>query len=316
MKRFKNILLVDDPMTECHGALQRAETLTRNNKAQLTVLTVLNEIPRDIRVIIGSQTAAEVRREVIRNREDQLEELIAHMRKERMRVSTRVLVGKPFVEIIREALKNEHDLVIIASEGKEGVFREVLFGRTTMHLMRKCPCPVWVIKPTQIAHQYKRILAAVDPDPSDKEKSDLNDKIMEIASSLAHTEKSELHVVHVWGDPDEIVLWSHNLSKDVSGLARDTFNLHKERLDGLLRKHTPDIVGEHIHLKRGDPGRAINGTAKEIGAELIIMGTVCRTGVDGYFIGNTAEKVLNHVDCSVIAIKPDGFISPVSMLSP
>ena len=37
------------------------------------------------------------------------------------------------------------------------------------------------------------------------------------------------------------------------------------------------------------------------------------TGVQGFFIGNTAENVLQHVDCSVLAVKPKGFVTPVKM---
>jgi hypothetical protein len=41
------------------------------------------------------------------------------------------------------------------------------------------------------------------------------------------------------------------------------------------------------------------------------MGTVCRTGVPGFFIGNSAENVRQHVDCSSLAVKPKGFVTPV-----
>jgi len=53
--------------------------------------------------------------------------------------------------------------------------------------------------------------------------------------------------------------------------------------------------------------------AAEHGIDLIVMGTVCRTGVAGFFIGNTAENVLQQVDCSVLTVKPEGFVSPVNL---
>lgn len=46
-------------------------------------------------------------------------------------------------------------------------------------------------------------------------------------------------------------------------------------------------------------------------ADLVVMGTVARTGVAGLIIGNTAEAILEQVNCSVLAIKPAGFKSPV-----
>ena len=46
---------------------------------------------------------------------------------------------------------------------------------------------------------------------------------------------------------------------------------------------------------------------------VIVMGTVCRTGVAGLLIGNTAEVVLQQAECAVLAVKPDGFLSPVTL---
>jgi nucleotide-binding universal stress UspA family protein len=53
--------------------------------------------------------------------------------------------------------------------------------------------------------------------------------------------------------------------------------------------------------------------AMEEQIDLIVMGTVGRSGISGLFIGNTAEKVLQKVDCSVLAVKPEGFVSPVKL---
>lgn len=51
--------------------------------------------------------------------------------------------------------------------------------------------------------------------------------------------------------------------------------------------------------------------AKDIGAGLVVMVTVAITGVPGFIIGNTAETILNHLDCAVLAINPPGFVTPI-----
>jgi universal stress protein E len=43
------------------------------------------------------------------------------------------------------------------------------------------------------------------------------------------------------------------------------------------------------------------------------MGTVSRAGIAGLLIGNTAEKVLPQVDCSMLTVKPEGFVTPVKL---
>ena len=48
-------------------------------------------------------------------------------------------------------------------------------------------------------------------------------------------------------------------------------------------------------------------------AELVVIGTVGRVGISAALIGNTAEHVIDELNCDVLAIKPDGFVSPLSV---
>jgi nucleotide-binding universal stress UspA family protein len=183
MQRFKNILLVIDAKTESRAALERAITLAKRNQALLTVVDVIKELPRYMRSLLTSKPPAELQMQATEKRSSELERLIAPIRREGVHVSAKVLCGTPFLEIIREVLRNQHDLVMMTAEGKGGL-KEMLFGSTSMHLMRKCPCPLWVMKRTQ-RKQYARILAAVDLDSFDEGKSPLNTKIVDLAISLA-----------------------------------------------------------------------------------------------------------------------------------
>jgi len=63
--------------------------------------------------------------------------------------------------------------------------------------------------------------------------------------------------------------------------------------------------------RQGKPALAISRLASEKQIDLLVMGTVCRTGIRGFFIGNTAEGVLRRVDCSLLTVKPKGFVSPI-----
>ena len=64
----------------------------------------------------------------------------------------------------------------------------------------------------------------------------------------------------------------------------------------------------HLHLIEGNPDDCIPELVAEKGIDLLVTGTVCCTGVAGFLIDNTAEGVLNQVDCSVLTLKPEGFI--------
>ena len=68
-----------------------------------------------------------------------------------------------------------------------------------------------------------------------------------------------------------------------------------------------------MHFLEGDAYEIIPELAEEKKVDLVVMGTVARTGLPGFFMGNTAESILNQLNCSVLAIKPEGFVSPVML---
>ena len=311
MQRFQNILLVAGGEGWETAALKRAVDLAKNNHARLTVVDVVEELPQEMRVLATSIHLADLQKLAVSERLKELKRHIEPVLNKGVQVSAKVLVGIPFLEIIREVLRNKHDLVMKTARG-ESRLKEVIFGSTTMHLMRKCPCPVWVIKP---AHQkkYARIMAAVDPDPIDKKRNALNTKIMELATSLARIEGSELHVSHAWSLYGEsLMTGSIRMSqREVDKLVRQTRKEHQGRITELVEKHASGLPNGRVHLLKGHAEELIPALAKRKKFELIVMGTVCRTGLAGFVVGNTAENILQQVDCSVLAIKPAGFVSPV-----
>ena len=70
----------------------------------------------------------------------------------------------------------------------------------------------------------------------------------------------------------------------------------KKGFDELIGKYSVKNLNHRLHFLKGDAAALIN---------LIIMGTVCRTSVAGFFIGNTVENVLQQVNCSVLTVKPN-----------
>ena len=73
------------------------------------------------------------------------------------------------------------------------------------------------------------------------------------------------------------------------------------------------LIRPQTHLLKGWARKEVPLLAKRIEADLVVMGTVVRTGVPGFFMGNTAETILDQIDCSVLAIKPSGFVTPVTL---
>lgn len=328
MKRFNKILFVVDPKRSCKAALEWASLLAENNQAELTLVDVMPSLGRGLQ-LEGSVSAAELQATVLTQRKAQrkarLESLVEPFRQQ-LAIQTKVLVGTPHLEIIREVLRGGHDLVVRPPENPGWLDR--LFGSDDMNLLRECPCPVWLTK-CKGSHSLKRILAAVDVDdiePSvDETRHALSRRILEIAGALALTEFAELHVVHVWDAAGEALVRGANVGRSEARVAAYVEQV-KERgaanLATLLQEVTELLGADALaylkpttHLVRGSARKKIPALAKRLGVELIVMGTVARTGIPGLLMGNTAETILQQVDCSVLTIKPPGFVTPVTLES-
>jgi len=274
---------------------------------------VVDKLPRDLQMLVPATPPADLQDMVLQDLQEQLERLVKPVRQRGLRLRVEALIGTPFLEIIRAVLHQQHDLVMLTAEGRG--LKQPLLGSTSLRLMRKCPCPVWVLKPGP-HRRFERILAAVNPVPYDEEHRGVNTKIMELATSLARLEGSELRIVHAWDVQGEEALrrWHKHLSAaDVDRIVRDTETTHEVWLNELLAKHPLTGIPHNIHLLRGEPAEVITNLAAKRGIDLIVMGTVGRTGIPGFLIGNTAETVLRQVNCSVLAVKPEGFVTPVKL---
>jgi nucleotide-binding universal stress UspA family protein len=139
-------------------ALERAVSLAENNQASLTIIDVAERITAGIGMPNGGPISSALQAATVSEHSQGLETLVDPYRK-RIEIQTMALTGVPFLEIIREVLRNGHDLVIKMPETRDWLDR--LFDSDDMHLLRKCPCPVWIIKPGA-PKTYRRILAAVD----------------------------------------------------------------------------------------------------------------------------------------------------------
>ncbi len=324
MKRFNDILCVVESGKNSGVALERAVSLAENNQASLTVVSVAERVVAGIGMPPGGPISAQLQAALVKTHEEKLETLVGPYRA-RIDIETRVLTGVPFLEVIREVLRNERDLVIKVPETRDWLDR--FFGSDDMHLLRKCPCPVWMVK-AQAPQAYRCILAAVDVEtayPADELESRhaLNRQVLDMASSLALSDFSELHIVHAWHAIGESAMrgaFINTPEKEIIAYVEKVKQQHQKNLDSLTGEMTANLGAEAVeylkprkHLVKGWARKEVPLLAKKIKADLVVMGTVGRTGVPGLLMGNTAETILNQIDCSVLAVKPPGFETPVTL---
>jgi nucleotide-binding universal stress UspA family protein len=309
--RFRSIALV----YECDQAtLTCAATLARHHRARLTLVHAIKSVPDDLASYdVGGRTV-DVRTLIHRDRQSALRAAAKSIVGMGVRPRTRLLVGDPFLEVIRDVVANARDLVIMTADGRRGL-RHRLLGSTASHLVRKCPVPVLVVKPGSRG-RFRRVAVAVDPGTTALPHADLNRRLLELGTEVAKREDAELHVVHAWQLPGEAMLRGRGgLSEaEVSALLAREAATRRAALEPLLlpwaslhprlhvlKGHAPDVVPRFVERERID---------------LLVMGSVSRTGIAGFIIGNTAERILDAVQCSLLVAKPEGFVSPVSPSGP
>jgi universal stress protein E len=71
--------------------------------------------------------------------------------------------------------------------------------------------------------------------------------------------------------------------------------------------------GVQVHVVDGPADEAILKAIDDFQIDLVMMGTSARSGISSLVLGNTAERLVSHMKCSVIAVKPAGFECPVSL---
>ena len=309
MKRFRNILVVAPPGADLAATLRAAESLALANRADLTLFDAVP--PVNIRARNpGGHSQEDIRNLVETARLTQLKEITDAVSTVQMEVA--VSTGTLFLEVIRRTLAYEHDLVMISPDqdaGDVGLTR----ASTVMHLMRKGPVPVWVVRSER--SDRGDVLAAVGPF-EDGSPTLLDRKIVELASSLATRTGGRFHLLHSWSLQGESLLRNGRVrlaAAEVDRFVEEAELSARTALDKLLAETGISAEEVELHLAKGSAADSITRMAADLSPEVVVMGTLARSGIAGLLIGNSAENVLGSLETNILAVKPIGFSTPVSL---
>ncbi|MEO5343849.1 MAG: universal stress protein [Gammaproteobacteria bacterium SHHR-1] len=325
MKRFSKILYIHNHSAQPSTALARLASLAANNQAEVCIATTQPDIRGGFGLPPGGPTSAILQSRAIADAKRDLRQMLSQtpfgQTPRGPAPELRVLVGDAYIQIIRAVLRDGFDLVIKPAENPSWISR--LFGTTDMQLLRECPCPVWLMREPE-RDNYRCIVAAIDFDPQQPESAwqGINQQILELASSLALSDFASLHLLHAWEAPGEIIMRSHgdldatailNYVEQERLRQQDIMERVLQWLKQHLGEQTYAYLKPQVHLLQGDPSRLISAQAKRLETDLLVMGSLARAGISGLFIGNTAETILEQIQSSVLTVKPEGFVTPVTL---
>jgi universal stress protein E len=317
MQPFQNILVGVDltrcPRLDIHAlapeareVIDHAVWLAKVNGAKLLFFAALDISPDALRHL-QEEEHTHVRRTVEELANRGLAELVRQAGLQGVAARARLVLGTAWLEIIRQVLRGRHDLIVVGTRDRTGLSR-MLFGSTAIKLMRRCPCPVWVTKPGHGGRPLHTLIA-VGLRPGGR--------ALEAGLAVGGHMRQPVHVLHVYEYPLDY-LWGTAYPDRETREYHDRVRAGAENaLNEELRRADPAAAGVHVqvHLVEGlgVPDVAIQNFIQEHSIDLLVMGTLGRAGMEGVLIGNTAERLLPEVDCSVLAVKPVGFVSPVKL---
>lgn len=304
-EKIKDVWLYANSEASMEAATEAAVEVVRSHDSDLTILGFAESDHPMMREPSGRELLAIVEE----HREQKLSSLRERVCRElpEDHVTVTRLDGEvAWHALTSHAVRKRPDLVIIPADGGATAGP---YGTLSQHLFRKCPAPVWSVQAT--THRVKRVLVAVDAGAKGSDQRTLSEEVLRVAKALAVGTAIEIHVADAWS-----LLGEHLIESRLGVRATVPFlETQKQYVQDFTVSLLEDTGGAEsiaaVHYPKGEPGIAIPALALEIGADVVILGSSARRGLEGFLIGSVAETILSRLGCSALVVKRSGFISPV-----
>jgi len=315
MKNLKSITVsVVDPFRKQQIAVHKAAAIAAKCGARVVLLnTFMLPVPA---ADIAHGDSKKMLTASIRARRERLEQLAAPLRRKGLRIRCEVQWDYPPHEaIVRHVLAAKPDLLIADSHRHSKLIRLVL-ANTDWELIRHCPCPLWLVRSARLPARSK-VMVAVDPSHENAKPAKLDDRLLQVAEVIAQQIGGRIEVAHAYRPPVNVVATSMGNAVLVPASIKES-NAHRDRVArsvaALTRKYAVDPKG--CHVRAGEPDTTLPALVAARNVDVLVMGAISRSGLNRFFIGSTAERVIDHIDCDVLIVKPAQFRSAVSRRKP
>ncbi|ACO79982.1 universal stress protein family [Azotobacter vinelandii CA] len=298
---LRQLLVVIDPAQEPQPALERAVWLARHGGAALELLACEFEQNLDGSLLFDERQHEQARSALLAHRQARLEELAAPLRAEGLQVRTEVRWGRPLHRTILGRIEElKPDLVFKAATRNHGLLRRLLLGNTCWQLLRHCPVPLWLAHHGQ--WQGRRLCAALDPLHDADKPAQLDQRLIATARELGERLRMDAHYLHCHAPLPRSLVFDAELVATYDAYVERGNRQHRQAFERLLAPYA--IPASHRHLEQGYPEEVIPRFVRDRQIDLLLMGAIARGHLDNALIGNTAERVLEALECDLLILKP------------
>lgn len=292
--KIEHILVISDQQDKEQKALVRAKKMVERHGAKLHIVAFSYEHLQGLSASLTQAQMLEAQTKIITTHQQWLTKQIAKQELDQY-CTCEVIWEKDIADWVKKHCKTiDYDLIIKTGHRTEGPF----YTPTDWHLLRNGSVPVLLVAEKKW-RKKQAIMVALDMATRSRTKQALNKKLAEAGLAMANNTDMPLHFC--FSVPVSPVL------KDIGFInSDDAVNKAKQKyipkIQALLTEHP--IPLKNIHIKAGEADKVIPSMASEIGAALVVIGTVGRKGLKAKLLGNTAEDVLSLLKTNVMVLQP------------
>jgi universal stress protein E len=296
MSQYQRLLLIINPALRHSPAINRAAALAKVSGATLHIAALIK--PVESLLLLEKNIQEKVRESYFKDHSEWLKDEATRMRVRGIDVTTEVTwADDTEYEILQHVTKIQPDL-LIKDVQHEPAIKRAFITPMDWYLLRECPVPVYLVGTTGHMLPHK-IVAAVDPSRPELQESGLNDRIIQVANSLALQCDAELHLLHAYdvssvylGDAGGGGLALTNLTKELRSVLEKSF---------LTLADHYGVPADRRHFILGQPVSVLAEFASQHQVDVIVMGRIHRHGLEK-LIGSTTEHILYQASCSILAV--------------
>jgi universal stress protein E len=303
MRRIRRILVaVKDPGATPLAGVAKAAQLARAFDAELTLFQALHaplNVTHDVSCL--GEGPGDADRCTAEGQQRLLQTIARRLRRRGIAVSVSAQWEQPaYTAILREAARVRADL-IVADAHPRSHHAAGLMRLTDWELLQHSQVPVLLVKQPR-SYRRPKVLVALDPDHTFGKPERLDAEVLAAGSAITQALRGSLHAVHAYPPVQPSVVARGSTPAAIAEVRRQSEAAAAEKLALAVRgakipRPQQHVVGRHVP-------DAIEEVAIRSRSSLVVMGAIARTGLTRLLIGNTAERVLDHLSCDVLVVKP------------
>jgi nucleotide-binding universal stress UspA family protein len=299
---MRKIVVGVDLSPHAELAAAHAIELARLDKAEV-VLVLCDLVPETpIGLAPSAVVAANAYSQRLMERLDadrrQLDVLAEKLADRGVPVSSRVVDGYPDEHLPRLANELGAETIVVGSHGRTGIKR-FLIGSVAERTVRLADCAVMVARGALPPHGYRRIVVGTDFDP-------VSERAIARAVELAPA-GGRVDVIHCWHmTPLAYPADAPTIAPAYEQVRRDMLaELGRSGQELADKAHAvrPE-VDVKFHLLERPAAHGLDDYARDVHADLIVVGSHGRRGLRRWLVGSVAEVTVRHAPCSVLVMRP------------